>query len=418
MPIAPQAPLTAPYFSFPNGEPAVYDWSRAAPGVRGIPFEPPVLRAVFAIDAGFTIAREVSFRYDDQARGEVRRPVTVVPRVDVRLDPATEVWPAEGPATHSFSVTLTHGARDTTSGTIRIETPRGWPAIAAQQFRLTHENEREDFTFQVRAPASLPAGPVTITAVADADGRRYDAGVVTVDYPHIHPRSYLRPARAIVQPASLLLPPVRNVGYVRGASDRVPEALHSVGVPITLLDDQTLTRGDLSRFDAIVVGPRAYETDSALVESNGRLLEYAKRGGLVIVQYQQGRFFNGGFAPYPMTLAMPHDRVTDEKAPVAVLTPADPTVNTPNRISESDWNGWIQERGLYFARSWDSAYRPILESHDPGEQPLRGGLLVARLGAGKYVYTGVSFFRQLPAGVPGAFRLFVNLLALARPYTP
>ena len=123
--------------------------------------------------------------------------------------------------------------------------------------------------------------------------------------------------------------------------------------------------GTSSRFDAIVVGPRAYETDSALVESNGRLLEYARRGGLVIVQYQQGRFFNGGFAPYPMTLAMPHDRVTDEKAPVEVVTPADPTVNTPNRISESDWNGWIQERGLYFARSWDSAYRPIFESHDP-----------------------------------------------------
>jgi LmbE family N-acetylglucosaminyl deacetylase len=418
VPIAPQAPLTAPYFLFPNGEPAVYDWGRAAPGVRGTPFEPPVLRAVFTVDGGFTIAREVSFRYDDQARGEVRRPVTVVPRVDVRLDPATEVWPAEGLATHPFSVTLTHGAKDTTTGTIRIETPRGWPTIPAQQFRLTHENEREDFTFQVRAPASLPAGPVTLTAVAEADGRRYDVGVVTVDYPHIHPRSYIRPARALVQPASLLLPPVRNVGYVRGASDRVPEALRSVGVPITLLDDQTLTRGDLSRFDAIIVGPRAYETDSALVESNGRLLEYARRGGVLIVQYQQGRFFNGGFAPYPMTLAMPHDRVTDEKAPVAVLTPADPIVNTPNRISESDWNGWIQERGLYFARSWDSAYRPILESHDPGEQPLRGGLLVSRVGSGKYVYTGVSFFRQLPAGVPGAFRLFLNLLALARPYTP
>jgi LmbE family N-acetylglucosaminyl deacetylase len=416
--IAAQAPLTTPYFSLPSGESAVYDWSGAAPDLRGTPFEPPALRAIFAIDAGFTISREVSFRYDDQSRGEIRRPVTVVPRVDVRLDPGTEVWPVAGPATHPFSVTLTHGARDTTSGVVRIETTSGWPTVQPQQFRLTQENERQTFTFQVRAPAALPAGSVTLSAVADADGHRYDVGVITVDYSHIHPRSYLQPARALIHPAALVLPAVRNVGYVRGASDRVPEALRSVGVPLTLLDDQTLARGDLSRFDAIVVGPRAYETDSALVESNGRLLDYARRGGTVIVQYQQGRFFNGGFAPYPLTLAMPHDRVTDEKAPVAVLAPTDPIVVTPNRIGESDWVGWIQERGLYFAHSWSTDYRPILESHDSGGQPLRGGLLVARLGSGQYVYTGLSFFRQLPAGVPGAFRLFANLLALARPYTP
>jgi LmbE family N-acetylglucosaminyl deacetylase len=417
--IAPRAPLTAPYFTLPTGESAVYDWSRAAPGVRGTPFEAPVFRATFTVDAGFTISREVSFRFNDQSKGEVRRPVTVVPRVDVRLDPITEVWPVEGQVAHPFSVALTHGAKDTTTGTVRIETPRGWPAIPAQRFRFTRENERQTFTFKVRAPRSLPAGPTELTAVAaDAEGGRYDVGVVTVDYPHIHPRSYLRPASAVIQPAALRLPALRSVGYVRGASDRVPEALRSVGVPITLLDEQTLIGGDLDRFDAIVVGPRAYETDSALVESNGRLVEYARRGGLVIVQYQQGRFFNGGFAPYPMTLAMPHDRVTDERAPVAVLTPADPVVRTPNRIAEDDWSGWIQERGLYFARSWDQAYRPIIESHDAGEQPLRGGLLIARVGAGKYVYTGLSFFRQLPAGVPGAFRLFANLLALARPMTP
>ena len=214
-----------------------------------------------------------------------------------------------------------------------LETPRGWPAIPPQQFRLTQENEREDFTFQVRAPASLPPAPSAHRRGREADGRRYDVGVVTVDYPHIHPRSYLRPAGAVVQPAALLLPPVREVGYVRGASDRVPEALRGVGVPITLLDDRTLDRGDLSRFDAIVVGPRAYETDSALVESNGRLLEYARRGGLVIVQYQQEpilqrriRAVSDDRGRTSLTPGVPvrHDRVTDEKAPVAVLTPADP----------------------------------------------------------------------------------------------
>jgi hypothetical protein len=226
---------------------------------------------------------------------------------------------------------------------------------------------------------------------------------------------------AVLRVAPLALPPVARIGYVRGAADRVPEALRGVGLPIIILDPATLTDGDLSRFGAIVVGPRAYETDSALVEANGRLLEYARRGGRVLVQYQQQRYFEGGFAPYRLTVGGPptapgllpvgHDRVTDEQAPVRVLAPADPAVRSPNQLTAADWEGWIQERGLYFARSWDPAYRPLLETHDPGEGPLEGGLLVARLGQGSYIYTGLSFFRQLPAGVPGAFRLFANLLA-------
>jgi hypothetical protein len=185
-----------------------------------------------------------------------------------------------------------------------------------------------------------------------------------------------------------------------------------------------------------VVGPRAYETDSTLVEHNRRLLDYARRGGLLIVQYQQHQFFSGRFAPYPMTVGgqplrleesaparpgsapsraappVSHDRVTDEHAPVRLVAPDHPAVRAPNRLGAADWKGWVQERGLYFARTWDKRYRPILETHDPGEAPLLGGLLVAPVGKGIYVYTGLSFFRQLPAGVPGAFRLFANLLAL------
>jgi hypothetical protein len=212
----------------------------------------------------------------------------------------------------------------------------------------------------------------------------------------------------------LRLPPLRLVDYIRGASDRVPEALKSVGVPLALLDAQALERGDLARYDVIIIGPRAYETDSALVEHNGRLLDYARKGGLVVVQYQQRQYFDGGFAPFPMTLADPHDRVTDEGAPVTILAPEEPVMRSPNRIAAEDWTGWVQERGLYFARSWDPAYRPILETHDPGEGLREGGLLVATVGKGKYLYTGISFFRQLPAGVPGAFRLFANMLGLKR----
>src|SRR5437879_4454247 len=186
------------------------------------------------------------------------------------------------------------------------------------------------------------------------------------------------------------------------------------GVPIELLGPDTLARGDLSRYDAIVIGSRAYETEPALVASNGRLLDYARAGGLVIVQYQQYPFVNGGFAPYRLSIARPHDRVTDETAAVTVRDSASPAFHVPNEIGPDDWRGWVQERGLYFAHDWDPAYTPLVEMHDPGEPPLQGGLLVAAVGKGTYVYTGVSFFRQLPAGVPGAYRLFANLLALGK----
>jgi hypothetical protein len=307
-----------------------------------------------------------------------------------------------------------------------------------QQFRFSEQDERETFDFKVRAPAKLTPGSAEIRAVArDSAGAVYGTGVYTVDYPHIRPRSYIRPAIATLRIAPLALPRLTRVGYIRGAADRAPEALSDVGVPVTLLSSRALERGNLDQYDAIIVGPRAYETDPALVENNRRLLDYARRGGLVIVQYQQHRFFTGAFAPYAMKVGGPpllldqgsrtrgsgpaasqptrpvsHDRVVDENAPVRMLVPEHPVFRVPNRLDNSDWQGWVQERGLYFARSWDRRYRPVLETHDPGEPLLAGGLLIAPVGKGTYVYTGLSFFRQLPAGVPGAFRLFANLLAL------
>jgi hypothetical protein len=217
------------------------------------------------------------------------------------------------------------------------------------------------------------------------------------------------------------MPALSHVGYVRGASDRVPETLAAIGVPLEMISADSLARGDLSRYDAIVIGSRAYETEPALVANNGRLLDYVKTGGLLIVQYQQYPFVDGGFAPYPLHMARPHDRVTDENAPVTILQPGHPAFHYPNEIGTDDWRGWVQERGLYFAHDWDTAYVPLLESHDPPPNPpqeLNGGLLVAPVGRGTYVYTGLSFFRQLPAGVPGAYRLFVNLLGLKRRNVP
>jgi hypothetical protein len=388
----------------------------------GEPFEAPTFLGSVEVNAGesdslgASRSAEAVFRFNDQARGEVRRPVIVVPRVDVKIEPATELWATSSAGPQRFTVTLVHGARDSTSGTVGLRLPRGWPPVAPQRFSFGQPDERATFDFLVKPPAPRKPGSVELRAFArDSEDRVYDVGLFTVDYPHIRPRAYMKAATATVRLAPLALPRLTRVGYIRGAADQVPEALSSVGVPVVLLSPETLGRGNLSRFDAIVVGPRAYETDSSLIANNRRLLAYVRAGGLLIVQYQQHRFFTGQFAPFPMTVGGPqvsHDRVTDEKAPVRILARAHPVTRIPNRLTSADWAGWIQERGLYFARSWDGRYQPVLETHDPGESPQRGGLLIAPVGRGTYVYTGFSFFRQLPAAVPGAFRLFANILAL------
>jgi hypothetical protein len=426
--VSDQSPSTPYYLRMPRiGD--LYQWPQEGADQAqitgglpyGEPFEAPTFVGSAEVNAGesdslgASRSAEAVFRFNDQGQGEVRRPVIVVPRVDVKIDPATELWPSSA-AARRFTVTLIHGARDSTEGTVGLRLPRGWPAVATQKFSFTQADERASFDFLVKAPATMKAGSTEVGAFArDSEDRVYDAGVFTVDYPHIRPRAFVKPATATVRIAPLTLPRLARVGYVRGAADQVPEALSSVGVPLVLLSPETLTRGNLSRFDAIVIGPRAYETDSSLVANNRRLLAYVRAGGLLIVQYQQHRFFTGQFAPYPMSVGGPqvsHDRVTDEKAPVRILAKTHPITRLPNRLGPSDWSGWVQERGLYFARSWDGRYQAVLETHDPGESPLSGGLLIAPVGKGTYVYTGLSFFRQLPAGVPGAFRLFANLLAL------
>lgn len=411
------ARLSQPYFLERPRRGELYDWSAAPPAVRGRPFEPPLLTAraaVTVLGTSIMLAREVSYRMNDQAIGEIRRPLRVVPLVDVRLDPEVVVWPADEGSTRSFSVTLTSHARGAVSGDVRLVAD-GWPSPAPVAFTLERAGDSRAVTLDLARPQGATRAAVTVSAVArTSQPLEFREHTLTVEYPHVRPTPYVRDASATVRVEPVALPRMGRLGYVRGASDRVPEALQQIGLPVVLLSPQELAEGDLSRFDAIVVGSRAYETDSALVRHNQRLLAYAERGGLVIVQYQQYPFVQGRFAPYPLSIARPHDRVTDETAPVTLLVPAHPVFTTPNRITAGDWEGWPQERGLYFAHTWDAAYTPLLETNDPGEAPLQGGLLVARVGSGTYVYTGLAFFRALPAGVPGAYRLFLNLLSLGR----
>jgi hypothetical protein len=334
-----------------------------------------------------------------------------VPRVGVSATPAIEVLPVGAAGTERVVVTVEHAGPDSTTGTVHLDLPAGWPDLPPQPFRLVRPEEHRTFTFLVRPPPGLAPGSYSVRAYAkDAAGTRYEAGLVTVSYPHIRERSFSRPSAIEVHAASISFPKARRIGYVRGAADRVPEALSGIGLPVEVLDAAALERADLGGFDVIVIGSRAYETDPALIENNGRLLDYVKEGGHLLVQYQQFPYFSGNFAPYPLTVAPQHDRVTDENAPVRIERPLDPLFQSPNRIGPKDWDGWVQERGLYFAHTWDARYRPLLEMHDASGPPLEGSLLVAQHGKGTYVYTGLAFFRQLPAGVPGAFRLFFNLL--------
>ncbi len=408
------APATVPYFLERPLQADLYDWSSAPPGVRGDPFQPAPLRSVARLTiAGESVVleRDVSFRVRDQELGEVRRPVRAAPSVEVAVEPDLLVWPL-GQASRRLEVSLLSHAATPVSGRLEVVPPAGWPAPAPRPFTLAKAGERVFFDVDLQAPPALSPGRHEVRFAARIDGgAAADLGIRLIDYGYIPRTPMPERAQAKISAADIRFPPLKRLGYVRGAADRVPEALTALGVPVEILTARDLDAGDLSRYDAILVGSRAYETDPALPRANGRLLDYARAGGLVVVQYQQYPFIQGGYAPFALEIARPHDRVTDETARVTVLDPASPIFTTPNRIGSEDWSGWVQERGLYFAHTWAPEYTPLLAMADPGGPEQKGGLLVAKLGRGRYVYTGLAFFRQLPAGVPGAYRLLANLLA-------
>ncbi|HEX7050135.1 MAG TPA: NEW3 domain-containing protein, partial [Longimicrobiales bacterium] len=424
------APATEPYYLRRPRDGDLYRWP-ADPRLRGLPFQPPTVRALARVavaDVEIPIEREVQYLTAIPTLGEVHRPVRVVPAVSVALEPTVAVLPLNGGvaamATNGkkastdtgldFSVELVAEAPDGVTGTLALELPAGWRAEPESRIlRFTGPGERRQVTFRVFPPADATAGTHQVRAVFQtANGRRYDRGYQLIDYPHIRPRPLYSDAVSTVRTFDVRVAPGLRVAYVPGAGDRVPQALAQLGVRPDIIEPADLAAADLDAYDVVVLGIRAYEHRPELRTQNRRLLDYVERGGTLIVQYNQYTFSEGDYAPYPLEIARPHDRVTDETAPVRILDPSHPAVSWPNRITDADFEGWVQERGLYFPHTWDAHYQPLLEMSDPGEEPLRGALLVAPYGEGTYVYTGIAFFRQLPAGVPGAYRLFANLLSL------
>jgi LmbE family N-acetylglucosaminyl deacetylase len=412
-----EAVPTQPYFLEQPLAGDLYDWSATTPAVRGEPLQTPPLVAFGELTVEgvtFTVAREVVYRYAEQASGEVRRPVRAVPLLEVAVEPGLVVWPIQAETTRNIEVTLTSNTDRRLSGLLEVELPVGWSEPIRMPFAIEDPQGRELVQVALPIADSLQPGAhsLAVRAVLD-EGGSFDMSYAVVDYPHVRPSWLPTSATAEIRALDLRLPAVDRVGYIRGAADRVPEFLREVGLPVEVLEVDELANDELSAYDAIIVGPRAYEKDPALARISPKLLEYVRNGGLLLVQYQQYQFIEGGFAPYPLEIARPHGRVTDENSPVRVLDPDHAVFRTPNLIEAGDWQGWVQERGLYFADTWDEAYTPLLMLQDSGQPEQKGSLLIATLGEGTYVYTGLSFFRELPAGVAGAYRLLANLLALA-----
>ncbi len=406
---------TEAYFLRAPRDGDLYRWP-AERDAHGLPFEPAPVRASARLrigEARLPLEAEATFREVDPRQGELRRPVLVVPIVSVVLDRAATILPTNGGTPRPLRYRAHLAAEGARGGRLRIVAPAGWRAEPAETAMALRAGERRDVEVTLHAPSGIAAGDYPVTAVFETDdGPRLDRGVQVVDYPHVRARPLYHAAASRVRAFDVRVPANLRVAYIVGAGEEGPGVLAQLGIVPDLLDEAALASGDLSRYDVIVAGSRAYEVRPDLATHNARLLEYVRGGGTMIVQYNKYELVEGRFTPYPITMGRPHDRVTDENAPVRILDPAHPVFTTPNRIGEADFRGWVQERGLYFARTWDDAYTPLLEMADPGEQPLRGGMLIAKHGQGTYVYTGVAFFRQLPEGVPGAWRLFANLLAL------
>jgi len=385
----------------------------------GLAENPPLFNAHFHLrieSEDVDVVRPIEYRYIERAQGELTRPVVVEPPVTLQWSEAAMLFPQKTARTAELRVKANIPKA---AGEVRIRVPAGWQISAnAEHFQLVDAGEQSVISFQLTPPAGDAQG--VLEASAQVGDRTVSTEMQTINYPHIPPQVLFPRATAkLVRSDVRLLP--KTIGYVMGAGDEMPQALQQLGAEVVSLGPDELASGNLSRFDAIVTGVRAYNVRSDLRANQSRLMDYVKNGGTVVVQYNVADGPNpfGGdttllanIGPYPLTTG--RERVTVEEAPVQFPNPGSPLLHQPNEITSRDFDGWIQERGLYFASKWDDHYQPLFETHDPGEKPQTGSTLYTRYGKGAYVFTALSWFRELPAGVPGAFRIFANLLSAGK----
>ena len=409
------AKVTKPYWK-PLPKVARYEFERDAP--FGLPFRPTPFRASFTLTAGGTelhFDRPVEFRYEgQQLEGEKRIELTVVPRLALRVTPPVAIVAAGRGATAAVNrevrVTVANHARAATTGQVRMDAPSGWTTTPpVQPVSFTREDEVQTVRFVLRPAPKTPLGQYIVKSVASIGAETFETGFQTVEYPHIRRRQLEMPASVVVKVMDVRLAPSLTVGYVMGTGDEIPAALRGLGATVQLLDGDELSWGDLSRYDAIFIGVRAYDSREDLRANNKRVLDYAASGGTVVVQYNRGNTWTQ-YAPFPAGFS--NTRVTDENGQVQVLASDDPVFHYPNEIGEDAWRNWVQERGTYFIVPDDRRYTDLIQIHEPFEHNVgwkKGALVAASVGKGRWMFVGLGLWRQVAAGTDGAFQLLANL---------
>jgi LmbE family N-acetylglucosaminyl deacetylase/tetratricopeptide (TPR) repeat protein len=406
-------PLTRPYFTRPSIEQPYYDLSN--PELLGWPTAPYPLNAWAEISYQGVLLKAgqvVQTTLRETGPGVVYQPLVVGPAISVQVAPRAGIVPLTAKS-FELNVTLHSNVKGPARGVVQLEAPQGWRCDpVSQPFATAKDGENQSLHFRV-IPASLAEHSYQISAVAKLNDREYREGYQVTGYPGLRPYFLYQSAKYQTTGVNVSVAPDLKIGYVMGSGDDVPASLEQLGIKVNFLTAADLAAGDLSRFDVVLLGVRAYAARPDLIANNQRLLDYVKNGGVAIVQYNTPEF-DHNYGPYPYKMGDDPEEVTDENSVVTLLAPGNPVFNWPNKISEADFKDWIEERGSKFLTTWDPHYQPLLETHDPGQAPQKGGLLYATYGKGLYIYNAYAFYRELPEGVPGAFRLMANLLSLPK----
>jgi len=407
------AALTRPYFSRPDEEQAYFDLTDER--YRNLSFAPYPLSAEAKVNyrgVSFEITELVGTNRRIPGIGMVSDPLLMGPAISVAVSPSAGAVPLSS-KTLDFTCTLHSNVKGPAQGVLRLQLPPGWKSAPAEApFSMSRDGEDKSVTFSV-TPNGVQQVVYTITAVAEYQGHKYEEGYRLAGYDGLRLYPFYRPATYRVTGVQVTTAPGLHIGFLPGTGDDVPRALENLGQNVRVLASSDLAQGDLGGYDAIILGVRAYAVRPELKATNARLLDYVKNGGVLIVQYNL-QDFDHNYGPYPFELGANPQKVVDENSPVKLLDPSSPAFAWPNHIEESDFKGWVEERGHGFLKSWDAHYQPLVETHDPEQDPQEGGLLVARYGRGFYVYDAFALYRQLPSGVPGAFRLLANLVSLGK----
>lgn len=407
------AELTKPYFSRPTLEQSYYDIND--PRYLNLPTRPYPLLATATVtykDVAIKLAGVVQTVHRVNGEGPVLEPLLVAPAISLNVSPYAGVVPIAS-NTFELHISLHSSVKGPAKGIVRLDLPKGWKSIPeSADFATMREGEDQNLSFKVQ-PEHVETKPYIITAVAEYNGEKFTQGFETVGYPGLRPYPHYRPATYRTTGVDVKTAPNLNIGYIMGTGDDVATSLQDIGIHPTMLSAGEIASADLSHYDAIVLGIRAYAARPELKTFNNRLLEYARNGGTVIVQYQTQEY-DHNYGPYPLTLSGDPEKVVEEDNKVTILAPNDPVLNWPNKINTSDFDNWVEERGHGFMRGWDSHYTALTEMHDKDQDPQKGGLLYARYGKGAYVYLAYAFFRQMPDGVPGSFRIMANLISMGK----